>query len=94
MYIQEGRMKLAKWGNSLGVRIPAAIVQSENLKEGDLIEVRFRSGRVLEIAQDRSKEEALEEVRRMRRPLPSGFKFNREELHERGSYAEPLQKVS
>ena len=45
-------MKLSKWGNSLGVRLPAAVVQSENLKEGDTIEVHFRSGRVLEISRD------------------------------------------
>ena len=87
-------MKLSKWGNSLGVRLPAALVQSENLKEGDTIEVHFRSGRVLEISRDLKKQEALEEVRKLRRPLPPGFKFDREELHERGAYSEALQKVS
>jgi hypothetical protein len=30
----------------------------------------------------------------MRRPLPPGFKFDREEAHERGSYAAALQKMS
>jgi len=84
-------MKLSKWGNSLGVRLPAAMVQSENLKEGDTIEVHFRSGRVLEISRDLTKQE---EVRKLRRPLPPGFKFDREELHERGAYSEALQKVS
>ena len=87
-------MKLSKWGNSLGVRLPAAMVQSENLKEGDSIEIHFRSGRVLEISRDLAMQEALEEVRKLRRPFPPGFKFNREELHERGNYTEVLQKVS
>lgn len=87
-------MKLSKWGNSLGIRLPAAIVQSENLKEGDSIEIHFRGERVLEISRDLSRQEALEQVRKLRRPFPPGFKFNREELHERGNYAEALQKVS
>jgi hypothetical protein len=48
----------------------------------------------LEISRDLTKLEALEEVRKLRRPFPPGFKFNREELHERGNYSEALQKVS
>jgi hypothetical protein len=39
---------------------------------------------MLEISRDRTKQEALEVIRKLRRPLPDDFKFDREELHERG----------
>ncbi|MGH9619619.1 MAG: hypothetical protein ACRD45_07930 [Bryobacteraceae bacterium] len=39
----------------------------------------------LEAARDRAREEALESLRRLARPFPPGFKFDREEIHERGS---------
>ena len=76
-------MKLAKWGNSLAIRIPFHLVQREKLKEGDTVEVVFRDDRVLELSRDRAKLEALERIRKLRRPLPPGYQFNREEVHDR-----------
>ena len=32
-------MQVAKWGNSLAVRIPQAVVEALKLKEGDQIEI-------------------------------------------------------
>ena len=32
-------MQIAKWGNSLAVRLPAAVVEALELKEGDEIEI-------------------------------------------------------
>ena len=32
-------MQVAKWGNSLAVRLPAAVVEALELKEGDDIEI-------------------------------------------------------
>ncbi len=76
-------MQVAKWGNSLAVRLPAAVVEALNLKEGDQIEIRVAGARRFEIDRDRTVETALEQIRRLRRPLPRGFKFDREEAHER-----------
>ena len=76
-------MQVAKWGNSLAVRLPAAVVEALNLKEGDHIEIRVAGSRRFEIDRDRTVETALEQIRRLRRPLPRGFKFDREEAHER-----------
>jgi antitoxin MazE len=67
---------LAKWGNSLAVRLPSAVVEALKLKEGDQIEIRVAGRREFEIARDRSVEQALERIRRLRRPLPRGFKFD------------------
>jgi antitoxin MazE len=32
-------MQVAKWGNSLAVRLPAAVVEALKLQEGDEIEI-------------------------------------------------------
>ncbi len=32
-------MQVSKWGNSLAVRLPAAVVEALGLKEGDDIEI-------------------------------------------------------
>lgn len=37
----EALMQVAKWGNSLAVRLPSAVVQALDLKEGDQIEIRI-----------------------------------------------------
>lgn len=76
-------MQVSKWGNSLAVRLPAAVVEALDLKEGDRIEIRVAGARAFEVARDHSREEALERIRRMRRPLPPGFKFERDEANER-----------
>jgi antitoxin MazE len=83
MYIQGGDMQVSKWGNSLAVRLPATVVEVLNLKEGDQIEVRIAGAREFEIDRDRSRERALARLRRLRRPLPDGFTFNRAEANER-----------
>jgi antitoxin MazE len=87
-------MQVSKWGNSLAVRLPAALVKTLELKQGDEIEISVSGNRQFEVERDTRRLEALEEVRKLRRPFPPGFKFNREELHERGNYSEALQKVS
>jgi antitoxin MazE len=76
-------MQVSKWGNSLAIRLPAAVVEALNLKDGDQIEVRIAGDREFEISRDRTKEEALERLRRLRRPLPRGFIFDRAKAHER-----------
>jgi antitoxin MazE len=76
-------MQVAKWGNSLAVRIPRAVVEALKLKEGDEIEITIAGARRFEIARDRRREEALNRLRALRRPLPDGFKFDREEANER-----------
>jgi antitoxin MazE len=76
-------MQVAKWGNSLAVRLPSAVVEALELKEGDQIEIRVAGKREFEIARDRSAEKALERIRQLRRPLPRGFKFDRREANER-----------
>ena len=76
-------MQVAKWGNSLAVRLPAAVVEVLDLKEGDEIEIDVVGHRAFDIARDRSRERALERVRTLRRPLPPGWRFDRDEANGR-----------
>ena len=76
-------MQVSKWGNSLAIRLPAAVVEALDLKDGDHIEVRIAGAREFEVSRDRSREKALERLRRLRRPLPAGFTFDRITAHER-----------
>jgi antitoxin MazE len=76
-------MRVSKWGNSLAVRLPAAVVESLALEEGDQIEIRILDRREFGVTRDRSAEKAIERMRRLRRPLPPGFKFDRQDANER-----------
>ncbi len=76
-------VQVAKWGNSLAVRLPRAAVEALGLHEGDKIELRVEGARELEVSHDRSREKALERLRRLRRPLPDGFTFDRDQAQER-----------
>jgi antitoxin MazE len=76
-------MQVAKWGNSLAVRLPKVVVEALKLKEGDEIEITVAGGRRFEVSRDSRREKALERLRTLRRPLPPGFKLDREEANER-----------
>ena len=76
-------MQVAKWGNSLAVRLPAAVVEALDLKEGDAIEIEVASARVLEVRRKLGARELLARLRKFRGRLPADFRFDRLEAHER-----------
>lgn len=76
-------MQVARWGNSLALRIPAAVVEALRLKEGDDVEVNIAGERAFDIRRDRSRERALTRIRALRKPLPAGWRFDRDEATAR-----------
>ena len=76
-------MQVSKWGNSLAIRLPAAVVQALDLKEGDEVEVHVVGHRVFGIDRERSRERALARIRAFRKKLPPDWKFDREEANVR-----------
>ena len=76
-------MQVSKWGNSLAVRLPTTVVRALDLKEGDQIEIRIAADRVFEVGRDQSKSRALARLHKLRRTLPPGFVFDREEANAR-----------
>ena len=76
-------MQVSKWGNSLAVRLPAALVEALGLKEGDQIEIHVAGKHAFEVGRDQSQQRALATLRKLRRPLPAGFVFDRSEANAR-----------
>ena len=76
-------MRVSKWGNSLAVRLPAAVVEALELQEGDQIEILVAGDRTFAVTRDRRKGRAFDRLRRLRRTLPAGFTFDREAANER-----------
>ena len=76
-------MQIAKWGNSLAVRLPATLVEALGLKEGDDIELQPLGKKAFGVERSLTLEERLELLRRSRGKLPAGFRFDRDEAHER-----------
>ncbi len=85
-------MRVAKWGNSLALRLPAKVVKELDLAEGDEVELRALSPKTLEVSRDAEREWAMRTMRRLRRPLPADYKFDREEIHERGNRDAPDER--
>ena len=59
-------MKVAKWGNSLAVRLPAAVVEVLQLKDGDDVEIRMDAPRTLTVVKKPDIEEMFARVRKLR----------------------------
>jgi antitoxin MazE len=76
-------MQVAKWGNSLAVRLPAAVVDALDLKPGDHIEIHVKGDRSFAIEKSPSAAELLARIRKYRGRLPSDFRFDRAEANER-----------
>jgi antitoxin MazE len=76
-------MKVAKWGNSLAVRLPVAVVEASRLKEGDEIEIRIAGAREFGIVRKPGRQDLSNQLRAYRGRLPRDFKFDREEANAR-----------
>jgi antitoxin MazE len=76
-------MRVAKWGNSLAVRLPMAVVEALELKEGDEVELHVADARRLEVVRKPGRDEVLRRLRAFRGRLPSDFKFDRDEANAR-----------
>ncbi len=75
--------RVATWGHSLAVRLPDVVVKALNLKAGDEIEIVVAGTRRFEIRRDSSRQQALERLRALKKPLPKGFRFDRDDANAR-----------
>ena len=53
-------MRLSKWGNSLAVRLPHAVVKALGLKTGDEIEIVVSGTHQFQVGRDESRERRAE----------------------------------
>jgi antitoxin MazE len=76
-------MRVAKWGNSLAIRIPAAVAEALELQAGDEVEVRVEGAREFALRRKPGREDLLKRLRAFRGRLPADFVFDRDEANER-----------
>jgi antitoxin MazE len=76
-------MQVAKWGNSLAIRLPAALVAALGLREGDDVTLHAAGARSLEVEKTPTPKQLLSRLRKFRGRLPKDFKFDRLEANAR-----------
>ncbi len=75
--------QIARWGNSLAVRLPVKLVREMNLSEGDTINLRRIDDQTLGMSEDERRRRALEAMRSIAWELPADYKFDREGANAR-----------
>jgi antitoxin MazE len=77
-------MQVSKWGNSLAVRLPKALVEQLGLKEGDDVNVVAAKDGTLEVeTREDQRRRALDRMAARNWTLPADYKFDRDEANER-----------
>jgi antitoxin MazE len=76
-------MQVAKWGNSLAVRLPRKLVESLGLKPGDRLEIVDSETRRLTVSKADTARQALSRMERRAWTIPEDFRFDREEANQR-----------
>ena len=77
-------MQVSRWGNSLAVRLPRALVEQLGLKEGDQLNVVAAKDGAIEVeTNEDQRRRALERMAARNWTLPEGYRFDREEANER-----------
>lgn len=75
-------MQVSKWGNSLAIRLPAALVEALGLREGDDVVLHAVGEKTMIVEKTPSTKQLLARLRKFRGRLPKDFKFDRLEVHE------------
>jgi antitoxin MazE len=80
----ETAMQVSKWGNSLAVRLPKALVDELGLKEGDELNVVAAGNGAIEVeTREDQRRRAIERLASLNWTLPPDYKFDRDEANER-----------
>ncbi len=87
-------MQVAKWGNSLAVRLPAELVKRLGLKEGDEIEFHLRAspseGLAVDVVRKPTLEELLDRIGKIKNRFPADYRFDRRDAYpaHRGGFSD------
>ncbi len=76
-------MRVAKWGNSLAVRLPKALVEDLGLEIGDEVQVVSSAPGESVVGRDLRRQRAVERMQRRAWALPDGYVFDQNAAHER-----------
>jgi len=83
VYPKGAAMQVSKWGNSLAVRLPAAVVEALELRAGDEIEIHAEDAHQLAVKRKPTRDDFLKRLRSFRDRLPADFTFDRDEANAR-----------
>ena len=83
LYIMETIVQVAKWGNSLAVRLPKKLVVELQLKEGDDISVVAETKNQLTVKRDSIALDAVARMAARKWTLPEDDRFDRDEANAR-----------
>ena len=75
-------MRVLKWGDSLVVRLPRALVEKLRLSVGDELDIVDVVERTLTVQKEDRRKTALERLASLNWALPPDYKFDRNETHE------------
>jgi antitoxin MazE len=77
-------MRISKWGDSLVIRLPKALVDQLGLKEGDELNVVAAGNGAVEVeTKEAQRQRALDSLATRNWTLPEGYRFDRDEANER-----------
>lgn len=69
-------MLIAKWGNSLAIRIPCSVIEALQLREGDDVKVTVADARGFVISKTKRNREVMDFVAQTSVKLPADFDFS------------------
>lgn len=76
-------MLVSRWGNSLAVRLPRALVKDLDLKPGDELEVVAATQARVVVARDDRRAQAVDRMRVRELRMPEGYAFDRDDANAR-----------
>ncbi|MCY4395616.1 MAG: AbrB/MazE/SpoVT family DNA-binding domain-containing protein [Rhodospirillaceae bacterium] len=76
-------MQVSKWGNSLAVRLPRALVDRLGLSVGDRLEIVSATPERIVLAKDERRMRAVERMGARGWSLPEGYVFDRDDANVR-----------
>lgn len=76
-------MKVAKWGNSLAIRLSKPMVEALGVSEGDDVRFEIDEAGVVTMQRQMDLREWVESLRKFEGRLPADFKFDRDEASSR-----------
>lgn len=76
-------MLVSKWGDSLAVRLPEALIEALELSPGDELSVVEASKGRLVVEKIDKRAEFVRQVEQFRFPLPESYEFDRDEASGR-----------
>ena len=74
-------MKVARWGNSLAVRLPRSHVEALGLREGDEVDIAPEAIRKIG-HRDGGRTDALRRLEELSLPGPPRYQFDRDEIYD------------